>query len=125
MKAVIRINNNQYFVEEGQELVVDRMNVTGSASLGEVLMTISDSEVLVGNPVLPDIGVFGDKISDLKGDKVRTFKFKAKSRYRKTSGFRPQLTRLKITAIGSHLPKPSSPAKTPSRKRKTVSEKNS
>ena len=39
-------------------------------------------------------------IEQLKGDKIRVAKFKAKVRYRKVMGFRARLTKLKIVKIG-------------------------
>lgn len=38
-------------------------------------------------------------VESIKGDKVVTARFKAKARYRKVKGFRPQLTKVKIVSI--------------------------
>jgi large subunit ribosomal protein L21 len=100
MKAVININGSQYLVTEGQEIVVNHLGDTNPTTFSQVLLTISDTGVKVGTPYLPDISIQAEKVVDFKGDKVRTLKYKAKSRYRKVTGFRPQLTKLKIAAIG-------------------------
>lgn len=101
MQAVIRISGAQYLVSEGQELTVDRITATqpDSKLRLEALMAISDSEVQIGQPVLQNIIVQAEKLSEKKGDKIRVFKYKAKSRYRKTTGFRASLTVLKILSI--------------------------
>jgi len=101
MKAVIKVSGSQYLVSEGQNLTVDRMDSQEKVVFPEVLMTLSESEIRVGTPNLPDVTITAEKIGDVSGDKVRIFKYKAKSRYRKTVGFRPKFTRFKILTIGS------------------------
>jgi large subunit ribosomal protein L21 len=121
MKAVININGTQYLVSEGDEILVNRLKADNPITFSQVLLAFSESGVDVGNPYLPNAQVVAEKLKDEKGDKVRTFKYKAKSRYRKTFGFRPELTRLKITSIKSGIGE-NKPASKP---RKTTSEKNS
>ena len=43
--------------------------------------------------------VSAEVVDNVKGDKIRIAKFKAKSRYRKVRGFRARLTKLKIIKI--------------------------
>jgi ribosomal protein L21 len=38
-------------------------------------------------------------VAHLKGEKIRSSKFKAKVRYRKTTGYRHSMTRIQITKI--------------------------
>jgi len=40
-------------------------------------------------------------IDNIKGDKIRVAKFKAKARYRRMMGFRPHITKLEIKSIDS------------------------
>jgi large subunit ribosomal protein L21 len=99
MKAVVKIGSHQYLVQEGRDLIVDRLESPEETVFDQVLLTISDSEVQVGTPFLPDVNIKARKVSDGKGKKIRVFKYKAKSRYRKTTGFRPQFTKFNITSI--------------------------
>lgn len=66
----------------------------------EVLLFASEGKIKVGKPVLKDVKVKVKVVAELeKGEKIEVYKFKAKSRYRKHIGFRPQYTRLLIEKI--------------------------
>lgn len=97
--AVIRVGGKQYKVEEGQEVLVDK--VIDIKSLAPEVLLVADGEnVEVGKPVLTKTGLKFKVITELeKGVKVDVYKFKAKSRYRKHVGFRSQHTRLLIEKI--------------------------
>lgn len=96
--AVVRIKGHQYKVAEGQEILVDRL---GSGKVDhEVLLVVNDEKVLVGKPLVSGVRV---KIkileNEVKGEKIHVRKYKAKSRYRRHIGFRPQYTRLLVEKI--------------------------
>jgi len=98
--AIIRIKGNQYKVEEGQELLVDKI---GEESLKvEVLLFADGSNVKLGRPTLSGASV-GFKViaKEVKGDKVTVLTYKAKSRYRRKKGFRPIFSRIVIGKITS------------------------
>ena len=99
--AVIAISGTQYQVEEGQTITVDNQNqdVDQKTNLTDVLLTVDDDKVAVGSPFVKGASVDYQIVADLKGEKVDIFKFKSKSRYRRSAGFRPQLTNIKITKI--------------------------
>ena len=66
----------------------------------EVLLFADDGKVKVGKPVLKDVKIKIKILAEMeKGEKIEVYKFKAKSRYRKHTGFRPQYTRLLIEKI--------------------------
>jgi large subunit ribosomal protein L21 len=96
--AVIRLLGRQYKVEEGQELLVDKMN--DLKLVPEVLLVADGEKVSVGKPVLKDAKVTLKIVKDVeKGEKIEVYHFKAKSRYRKHTGFRPQYTRVLVEKI--------------------------
>lgn len=96
--AVVRINGKQYRVSEGQEVLVDKFVDTKSEP--EVLLLVSDEKVSVGKPTLKGVKIKVKIVSEMeKGEKIDILKYKAKSRYRKRIGFRPQYTRLLIQSI--------------------------
>lgn len=89
MQAVVKIGSSQYLIQPGLELLVDKPEIE------EVLLSIGDDgEVFIkqGKVTIKDLG-------QEKGDKVRIFKYKAKSRYKKTRGFRPTFHKIKIEKI--------------------------
>jgi len=99
--AVVKTGGKQYLVKEGMEIVVDRLDSKEKDKINlETLMTF-DEEGKSGDLGTPDLTkkVQAEVVSHFKGDKIRVEHFKAKSRYRKVRGFRPQLTTLKIIKI--------------------------
>jgi large subunit ribosomal protein L21 len=96
--AVIRLQGRQYKVSEGEELLVDKMN--DLKLIPEVLLVADGEKVKVGKPVLKDAKVTLKIVKDMeKGEKIEVYHFKAKSRYRKHTGFRPQYTRVLVEKI--------------------------
>jgi len=96
--AVVRIGGKQYKAIEGKELLVDKI-VDLAKIEAEVLLVKDGKEVKVGTPVLTN-KVSLKVVTELeKGEKIEIYKFKAKSRYRKHTGFRPQYTRLLVEKI--------------------------
>lgn len=96
--AVMRLNGRQYKVEEGQELLVDKMNDIKLTP--EILLVVDGEKVKVGKPILKDAKVTLKILKDVeKGEKIEIYHFKAKSRYRKHTGFRPQYTRILVEKI--------------------------
>jgi len=95
--AVLRIKGHQYKVSEGQEILVDRV---GDAKLqADVLLVSQEGKVSVGKPVVKDAKVVIKVLGEEKGEKIDVYKYKSKSRYRRHTGFRSQLTRLLIQKI--------------------------
>jgi large subunit ribosomal protein L21 len=96
--AVIRLGGKQYKVEEGAEILVDKM--TDTKALPEVLLVSDGDKVQVGAPVLGDAKVGIKVLVDMeKGEKIEIYKFKSKSRYKRHTGFRSQHTRLLVESI--------------------------
>jgi len=99
--AVIAISGSQFKVEENQKITVDNLNLKEGekSSIEQVLLIADDKKIEVGTPVIKDAKVEFEVIKNYQGKKLHIFKYKSKSRYRKTMGFRPQLTDIKITKI--------------------------
>ena len=99
--AVVKTGGKQYLVKEGAEITVDRLaNKEKEKVELETLLTFDEEgkAVDLGTPSLSK-KVQAEVVSHSKGDKIRVARFKAKVRYRKVRGFRPQLTTLKIIKI--------------------------
>jgi large subunit ribosomal protein L21 len=99
--AIIQIQGKQYLIHEGDSLDVDRLETEGKDSLviSDVLLTKNGEEVKVGQPLVAGASVTLKVIKELKGEKIRVFKYKSKSRYRKTRGHRQALTRVSVESI--------------------------
>mgnify|MGYP001563777303 FL=1 len=96
--AIIRINGQQYKVEEGKEFLADFLG--GEAPVAEVIFLSKDVKVSIGKPIIKGAKAELKVISEEeKGDKVTVLKYKAKSRYRKKIGHRTKFTRLQVVKI--------------------------
>jgi large subunit ribosomal protein L21 len=96
--AVVRIKGHQYKVSEGEEILVDKIGTDKAEP--EVLLVVDGEKVTVGKPVVKEAKVKVKVLKDEeKGQKVDVFKYKAKSRYRRHTGFRPVYSRLLVEKI--------------------------
>ena len=99
--AVIDISGRQAIVSENETLVVDKIDAEENSELStdKVLLLVDEDKVQVGKPLVKKALVKYQVVKHHKGKKLDIFKYKAKSRYRKTMGFRPQLTDILVTKI--------------------------
>ena len=99
--AVIAISGTQHQIEENQKIVIDLLDVKENeeSSTDQVLLTVNEDKVKVGTPTVKDASVEFKVLKHFQDEKLKVFKYKSKSRYRKTTGFRPQLTEIQITKI--------------------------
>jgi large subunit ribosomal protein L21 len=102
MYAIIETGGKQYRVQPGQEIEVERLaGEPGSTlDLGNVLMVGGDgAETKIGAPALSGAVVKAEVVGHPRGKKIIVFRFKSKVRYRRKTGHRQSLTRLRITDI--------------------------
>ena len=95
MQAVVRVAGKQYRVEEGTIVTAPRLEGAPGSTLTLVdVLFVADGDTLGSKGT-----VTAEIVSHEKGDKIKVFKYKNKTRYRKLSGQRELSTRLKITKI--------------------------
>lgn len=101
MYAVIEKNGHQQKIEQGKEYEFDKIRLTEGSKfvVKEVLLFVDNNNVIIGQPYVPNAEVSFKVIRHSKGDKVHVMRFKAKSRYTKRTGFRPQLTKVVVESI--------------------------
>lgn len=66
----------------------------------EVLLTSEDEKTTIGTPFVKGTEVEAKILAQKQGEKITVRRYKQKVRYRKTRGFREQLTDIEITKIG-------------------------
>lgn len=100
--AVVKIAGFQYRVAEGDVIEVPNLGGKKGEKIDfpEVLLLSAES-LKIGTPYVTHAKVQAEVLENLKGKKIRVAVYKAKSRYRRLKGFRPQLTRIKISKITS------------------------
>ena len=101
--AVIKTGGKQYRVSTGDILEIDKLPQLKESviTFEDVLLWVTGDQVKIGKPVLSDVKVRAKILEQKKGEKIRVSKFKAKSRYRRTIGFRPLLTKVVIEDIAT------------------------
>lgn len=99
--AVIRFQGKQHKVSEGNVILVDR--ITDLKKIDPEVLLFSDGEkVSIGKPLLKEAKVKLKVLVEMeKGEKIEIYKFKAKSRFRRHTGFRPQYTKLLVEKISN------------------------
>ena len=99
--AVIKTGGKQYRVEEGTTLLVERLREDEGAKVSlEPLLYADGDKSLFGADDLGKVKVEATVVGHERGPKLRVFKFKPKRGYRKRTGHRQELTRIRITGIG-------------------------
>jgi large subunit ribosomal protein L21 len=99
--AVIKTGGKQYRVEEGQTLLVERLPDEPGATVELTpLLLAGDGDAVLDKDELAKSAVTAEIVGHERGKKLRVFKFKPKRGYRKRTGHRQELTRLRITKIG-------------------------
>ena len=103
MYAVVATGGKQYRVEAGSELLVERIAAdAGSSITFDRILLIGDGDsVTVGTPTVDGASVSATVIGDAKGPKLVIFKFKQKVKYRRHTGHRQHLTRVRIDDISN------------------------
>ena len=103
MYAVVTTGGKQYRVEAGSELTVDRLAADAGASFtfDRVLLVGDGDTVTVGTPTVDGASVSATVLGESLGPKLVIFKFKQKVKYRRTTGHRQHLTRVRIDEISA------------------------
>jgi ribosomal protein L21 len=98
--AVVKINHRQYIIEPNKTYTVDKFEAAeGDKVKLEVLAYGKGEKFEIGAPMLEKATAEIEVIEQGKDEKINTFMFKAKSRYRKRHGHRPRVTTFKVLAI--------------------------
>jgi large subunit ribosomal protein L21 len=101
MYAVIKTGGKQHKVSQGDEISIEKINGSKGETVvfDEVLMVSSGEDVKVGTPFLKGARVEGEIIDQKKAGKINVFKMKRRKGFKKKTGHRQKLTRMKIKEI--------------------------
>jgi large subunit ribosomal protein L21 len=98
--AIIKTGGKQYRVTEGQWLLVERLpGDVGSTVELEPLLVAGDGDPVFDGAGLAGVTVRAEILAHERGPKLRIFKFKPKRGYKRRTGHRQELTRIRITGI--------------------------
>src|SRR5438132_12690113 len=113
MYAIVETGGKQYRVKPGDTIAVER--IAGEPGevldLGRVLLVAGNGDTArIGSPGVEGAIVRAEVVEHARGEKIIVFRYKSKVRYRRKTGHRQSLTRLRITDIllngESSLPAP-------------------
>ena len=101
MYAVFQIAGKQFQVEKGDVLRVPLLGKEKGAKIEitEVLLLKDKDKVEIGNPFVASAKVVAVVQDQGKDDKVRIYKYKRRTKYRRSQGHRQDYTEIKISKI--------------------------
>ena len=117
MYAVLSSGGKQYRVEAGTTLMLERLDgepgVAGAQVVFDRVLLIADGDdVTIGTPTVAGASVSATVLGEALGPKLVIFKFKQKVKYRRRTGHRQHMTRVRIDTINpTAAKKPAAKAK--------------
>ena len=104
MYAVLSSGGKQYRVEAGTTLMLERLDgepgVAGAQVTFDRVLLIGDGDdVTIGTPTVAGASVSATILGETLGPKLVIFKFKQKVKYRRRTGHRQHMTRVRIDTI--------------------------
>jgi large subunit ribosomal protein L21 len=123
--AIVESGGQQFRVEEGTRLVVDRLaEDEGAKVLLRPVAFRGEENLLAAGADLEKVKIEATVAEHLRGPKVRIFKHRPKKGYRRRAGHRQEQTRLEVTEVKMLTRKPAAKkpaAKKPAAKKTTTS----
>ncbi len=101
MYAVVRTGGKQVKVAPGESVRVEKLDgaVGDSIEFNEVLLIGGEGDLKVGRPLVDGAVVTCKIVTQARGPKLRTFKMKRRTGYRRKYGHRQAYTELLIGEI--------------------------
>ncbi len=101
MEAILDIQSKQYKVKNDQILYVDKLpdKVGSEVSLSNILCIYEGGKIQIGNPYLKKASVTAKILEEIRGPKIKGFKYKKRKNYRRSWGHRQNYYKLQIKSI--------------------------
>ena len=100
--AIIETGGKQFKVEHGSVILVEKLKaeVGDTVQFDRIVLANKDGVVLVDPTALQQISISGRVEEQGKHKKIRIFKYKSKSNYRRRMGHRQPFTKVTISITG-------------------------
>ncbi len=102
MYAIIETGGKQVRASEGAVIMVEKLpaEVGQTVTFDQILLVSKeDGSTLIGTPVVAGAKAIGKVLDQGKGPKIRIFKYKNKTNYRRRAGHRQPFTKVQIEKI--------------------------
>ncbi len=102
MFAIVRAGGRQEKVAVGDVLTIDRVvGEPGSTITLTTVLLVDGDAVTHDSDKLKGAGVTAEVLEHTRGPKIDILKYKNKTGYRRRQGHRQELTKVRVTGIGS------------------------
>ena len=102
MYAIIKTGGKQVKVEVGQEIYIEKLDVTeGDVVTFDEVLFVGGESAKVGAPLVEGATVTGKVEKQGKAKKIIVFKYKPKKGYKRKQGHRQPYTKVVIEAINA------------------------
>lgn len=103
MYAVFEFSGVQYTAQEGDVLKVpfQKADPGSKIDIEQVLLIKDQDSALIGTPTVADAKIEAEIVAEGKDDKVLIYKYKRRTKYRRTQGHRQKYSEIKINKIVS------------------------
>ena len=122
MYAIVKTGGKQYRVEKGQTLLVERLPDDAGATVSLEPVLFRSDDVVFDADGLAKVKVDAKVVEHVRGEKLRVFKFKPKRGYKRRTGHRQELTRIRVTSIGGKAKRASRSKASSSKKKEEETE---
>ena len=100
MYALFELAGFQFKAEEGAVLKIPRLSAENNKlDISEVLLLQDKDKTLVGTPFVEGAMVQAEVIGSGKDDKITIYKYKRRTKYRRTQGHRQLFSEIRINKI--------------------------
>jgi large subunit ribosomal protein L21 len=100
MYAIITIGNQQFKIQEGETFLSQKTGKeVGKEFESSIHLLSQENKVHIGTPVVNGAKAVLKVLEDVKGDKVRGFKYKKRKSYYRKWGHRQELQKLQVVSI--------------------------
>lgn len=101
MYAIIQEGGRQFKVTSGDTLRIDRPMEPDQKNItfDQVLLVGGEGEAKIGTPMVAGATVTADVIGPVKGEKVRSVRYRRRKGFHKTVGHRQKYLAVKVTGI--------------------------
>ncbi|TXH45485.1 MAG: 50S ribosomal protein L21 [Actinobacteria bacterium] len=102
MFAIVRAGGHQEKVAVGDVIAVDRIDGEPGSTINlPVLLLVDGENVTHAASALAETPVTAEIVEHTRGPKITILRYKNKTGYRRRQGHRQDLTKVRVTAIGS------------------------